>query len=59
MNQESVTALKQFIAVKEYLKPLNWFEQGGDELFVGRAGFLCALSWLRKELKHEVSFKKK
>ncbi|RXG56860.1 LanC-like protein 3 [Armadillidium vulgare] len=54
MNEDSGTALKHFIAVKEYLKPLNWFEKGGDELFVGRAGFLCALSWLREELKHEI-----
>lgn len=29
-------------------KPINFFKPGGDELFVGRAGYLYGLLWLEK-----------
>ena len=37
---------------------LDWFVNGGDELFVGRAGYMCAILWMQKELNMAVSCSK-
>ena len=47
-------ALQQILEAGVILQEPNWFENGGDELFVGRAGFLCAVLWLRKHLNTQV-----
>ena len=39
----------------EIMQDINWFRNGGDELFVGRAGLLCALKWIQKETGVDVS----
>lgn len=35
-------------------KPLNFLASGGDELFVGRAGYLFGALWLNKQLDSQV-----
>ncbi|KAF2360518.1 Lanthionine synthetase C-like [Trinorchestia longiramus] len=47
-------ALQQVLSAASILQEPNWFANGGDELFVGRAGFLCAILWLRKHLNTQV-----
>ncbi|XP_008186949.1 lanC-like protein 3 homolog isoform X2 [Acyrthosiphon pisum] len=35
-------------------KPINFFKPGGDELFVGRAGYLYGLLWLEKVFNRKI-----
>ncbi|CAH1710194.1 unnamed protein product [Aphis gossypii] len=35
-------------------KPINFFKPGGDELFVGRAGYLFGLLWLEKVFNRKI-----
>jgi len=35
-------------------KPINFFKPGGDELFVGRAGYLFGLLWLEKVFSRKI-----
>ncbi|XP_050543974.1 lanC-like protein 3 homolog [Daktulosphaira vitifoliae] len=35
-------------------QPIDFFKPGGDELFVGRAGYLCGILWLEKILGKEI-----
>ncbi|XP_076048997.1 lanC-like protein 3 isoform X2 [Oratosquilla oratoria] len=46
--------VKEYAALVTMLKPLHWLPCGGDELLVGRAGYLCGVLWLRKELNNKV-----
>lgn len=39
---------KAYIDSAANCKPLNFLHCGGDELFVGRAGYLCGVLWLEK-----------
>lgn len=48
-------ALQHILEAGTILQEPNWFNNGGDELFVGRAGFLCAILWLRKHLNTQVA----
>jgi len=34
----------------QFCKPLHFLTDGSDELFVGRAGYLCGALWLQKHL---------
>ena len=45
----------QFAAVGEKCLPINFLQCGSDELFVGRAGYLCGAMNLRKKLGRQVS----
>ncbi|KAJ9573619.1 hypothetical protein L9F63_008960, partial [Diploptera punctata] len=40
--------LKRYIDAAANCKPLNFLKCGGDELFVGRAGYLSGILWLQK-----------
>jgi hypothetical protein len=40
--------LKAYIDSAANCKPLNFLRCGGDELFVGRAGYLSGVLWLEK-----------
>lgn len=40
--------LKRYVDGAANCKPLNFLECGGDELFVGRAGYLSGILWLQK-----------
>ncbi|XP_046979715.1 lanC-like protein 3 isoform X2 [Schistocerca americana] len=46
---EAENCLKKFAAAAQNCKPLNFLRCGGDELFVGRAGYLFAARWLHKQ----------
>jgi len=35
-------------------KPINFFKPGGDELFVGRAGYLYGILWLEKVFNKKI-----
>ncbi|CAI6347968.1 unnamed protein product [Macrosiphum euphorbiae] len=35
-------------------KPINFFKPGGDELFVGRAGYLYGILWLEKVFNRKI-----
>jgi hypothetical protein len=39
---------KAYIDSAANCKPLKFLHCGGDELFVGRAGYLCGVLWLEK-----------
>lgn len=42
--------LQRFNAAANVCKPLDFFRHGADELFVGRAGYLCGALWLQQKL---------
>ncbi|XP_068244503.1 lanC-like protein 3 [Palaemon carinicauda] len=46
--------LSEFAKLAAVITPKNWLSCGGDELLVGRAGYLSGLLWLRSELGCEV-----
>lgn len=48
--KRSQACLKKFLAGAEICTPINYVSYGGDELFNGRAGYLCAAKWMEKEL---------
>lgn len=50
-----VKPLTKFRNLWEVCAPINFLECGSDELFVGRAGYLCAALVLRQKLGIEVS----
>lgn len=52
-----VKPLTKFRNLWEVCAPINFLECGSDELFVGRAGYLCAALVLRQKLGIEVSRK--
>lgn len=52
-----VKPLTKFRNLWEVCAPINFLECGSDELFVGRAGYLCAALVLRQKLGIEVSCK--
>lgn len=49
-----VKPLTKFRNLWEVCAPINFLECGSDELFVGRAGYLCATLVLRQKLGIEV-----
>ncbi len=50
-KQELTTeCLKQYVDAGQICKPVHFFKEGGDELFVGRAGYLCGCLWLQQKL---------
>lgn len=52
---EFVKPLTKFRNLWEVCAPINFLECGSDELFVGRAGYLCAALVLKQKLGIEVS----
>ncbi|XP_021965389.1 lanC-like protein 3 homolog [Folsomia candida] len=42
--------IKNYIEAGEVCKQPNFGKHGGDELFVGRAGYLCGALWLQQKL---------
>lgn len=52
-----VKPLTKFRNLWEVCAPINFLECGSDELFVGRAGYLCAALVLKQKLGIEVSFR--
>ena len=47
--------LQAYAAAATHCQPIHFLRCGGDELFVGRAGFICGALWLRKTLGVDVS----
>lgn len=45
--------LQKYVAAGEICVPLDFFQHGGDELFVGRAGYLCGALWLGRKLGYQ------
>lgn len=52
---EFVKPLSRFRSLWEVCAPIRFLECGSDELFVGRAGYLCAALVLKQKLGIEVS----
>ncbi|XP_044738682.1 lanC-like protein 3 [Chrysoperla carnea] len=46
--------VSKFAEAAENCKPQNFLRCGSDELFVGRAGYICIALWLAKEIRSEV-----
>jgi hypothetical protein len=46
--------LQKYVNAASICKPVNFVNFGGDELFVGRAGYICGAMWLRKVFKRDV-----
>jgi len=42
--------LQSYASAASHCQPIHFLRCGGDELFVGRAGFICGALWLRKTL---------
>lgn len=54
-SEDYVEPLSKFRNLWEVCAPINFLECGSDELFVGRAGYLCAALVLKQKLGMEVS----
>ena len=46
--------LKKFISLHKMCKPVDFLACGGDELLVGRAGYLCGVLYLQQQLGDSV-----
>lgn len=53
---ESSNFLRQYTSVADNLLPVNYLRCGSDELFVGRAGYLCGISFLQKTFNQQVNY---
>ncbi|XP_074627320.1 lanC-like protein 3 isoform X2 [Acropora palmata] len=53
-RQEADQCIKKFLEMGKICQPLNFFRPGSDELFVGRAGYLCGSLLLNKKLGRTV-----
>ncbi|XP_029180471.2 lanC-like protein 3 [Acropora millepora] len=53
-HQEADQCIKKFLEMGKICQPLNFFRPGSDELFVGRAGYLCGSLLLNKKLGRTV-----
>lgn len=51
---ESAKLLEEFSSIAPLLLPVNWLQCGGDELLVGRAGYLSGVIWLQSQLKCQI-----
>lgn len=40
--------LNEYEGIAKVCKPINFLPYGGDELFVGRTGYICGALWLEK-----------
>ncbi|XP_022904521.1 lanC-like protein 3 homolog [Onthophagus taurus] len=49
---ESTKNLNLYIEAGKICKNIEFLSCGSDELFVGRAGYLCGALWLQRELGH-------
>lgn len=47
-KNEEERDLCAYKAIAELCKPINFLPYGGDELLVGRAGYICGAVWLEK-----------
>ena len=54
-DQTTVKHLNRFVEFAKICKPVNFLRCGSDELFVGRAGYLCGVMNLHKKLGRKVS----
>lgn len=52
--EESKKYVSEYAHLAAVVTPVNWLSCGGDELLVGRAGYLSGVLWLRSELGCEV-----
>lgn len=46
---------QKYAAIADICLPINFLRCGSDELFVGRAGYLCGIMNLNKKLKRQVN----
>lgn len=46
--------MNHFVHLNTYCSPLYPVSFGGNELFVGRAGYLAGVLWLQKELQKQI-----
>uniref|UniRef100_A0A224XD49 LanC-like protein 3 homolog n=1 Tax=Panstrongylus lignarius TaxID=156445 RepID=A0A224XD49_9HEMI len=53
-EKEAEACLNYYKEVGAICTPLSYTSFGGDELFVGRAGYICGALWLNKEFKKQV-----
>lgn len=53
-HEESSTFIKQYVSVADLLIPVNFLRCGSDELFVGRAGYLCGVLFLQNTFNHQI-----
>lgn len=53
-EREAEACLSYYKEVGSICIPLSYTSFGGDELFVGRAGYICGALWLNKEFKKQV-----
>ena len=47
--QETEQCIQKFLTMGDICQPVNFFRPGSDELFVGRAGYLCGSLLLNKK----------
>ena len=53
-QQEREQCIQKFLEMGNICRPVNFFRPGSDELFVGRAGYLCGSLLLNKKLGRTV-----
>ena len=53
-RHEAEQYIQKFLEMGNICQPLNFFRPGSDELFVGRAGYLCGSLLLNKKLGRTV-----
>lgn len=53
-QQETEQCIQNYLEMAKICQPLNFFRPGSDELFVGRAGYLCGSLLLNKKLGRTV-----
>lgn len=56
MVQQRDEMIKRYMAAAVICQPMNFLSCGGDELLVGRAGYLCGCIMLNKFIGGNVSF---
>ncbi|KAJ8409876.1 hypothetical protein AAFF_G00209170 [Aldrovandia affinis] len=54
LGSSDLKPLTKFRNLWDVCAPINFLECGSDELFVGRAGYLCAALVLKQKLEIEV-----
>ncbi|GBP57227.1 LanC-like protein 3 [Eumeta japonica] len=57
-DERSSAVLRKYKSLYSTVLRPNFLKCGGDEYFVGRAGYLCGALWLNRELKKPIFSKK-
>jgi len=52
-NDAQEKCINEYVNAAKICKPIDFFKPGGDEMLVGRAGYLCGALWLQQKLGYQ------